>query len=736
MHALSCALFAFALPAQVSAPAPQPRWLTDLQKIQQEMHQAPLGSLDGTVERAWAAALETPQHPQFQMAAQVTSSFYQSQGYDLKAEQVLRQALAAVAEGDAQTRRNLASQLAGHFESAQQLVKALAIREEIANEQQLDPPASYEAIALANLCERMGELEKAEAAWKEVALRRATESSARASGSAPRAFVGPFSHGYASGAENELANFYARHGRAAEAERIYKKALAGAAQSSSPYDWNGAADGYIGFLTQQRRFDDAVDLSRRIIARIERSSDPHTTRMLLYKRQHLSGLLAQAGRPDEALAVQKEAVEAAQADGFGTPEHAQALGSLAQTLINQNRLEEAEKVAAQMREAGAADAPNARFHESMAAQTLARIRDMQKRPEEAQQLRASVGVPDLTATTVFDLVGPAQQAALQGNVDVAVAAADRAIALSAERARTNPQEVSGLMSLAHVLMSKQREGEARRIAVATLQILEQAPDHPRVADALGSVTSPLANLGMTAEAERVIERQERILIGAKGAESLALNSIGYGRVALMQRDSNWAGVIAERKRMLARTEKATGTRSRESLYALREVAWAYPSIHNWPEEEPVLLALLDRPLSLSGKSSLDHAHLLVHMANRASQNRQFDKALSWMDQAIEVTRALPDASVHLPAMAQNRAQIAQVKDGPPGGPFYAPARVPANSDGRWFDADRFQRTDGTRLGNRPAGAVLMRRPAVIRGGTANAPVAAPGQAPPPPPAKR
>jgi hypothetical protein len=87
---------------------------------------------------------------------------------------------------------------------------------------------------------------------------------------------------------------------------------------------------------------------------------------------------------------------------------------------------------------------------------------------------------------------------------------------------------------------------------------------------------------MSAEAERVIERQEEILIGAKGTESLALDAISYGRIALMQRDANWTGVVDERKRMLARTEKATGSKSRESLYALREVAWTYPSLRNWP----------------------------------------------------------------------------------------------------------------------------------------------------------
>ncbi len=709
MRVLSYAVFALTLPAQVSAPGRQPQWLTDLQTIQQSMQTAGLGAFDKSVEQAWRAALNAPQHPQFETAAELASSFYRFQGYDLKAEQVLREALAAVPPADARRRRNLTSQLAVHFESTQQYAKALAIREEMGNGQE---PSTGDAIAVANLYERMGEFEKAEAAWREVAARRAAENSRR---SEPGRGIS-FGPSYGGGARNELAEFYARRGRDAEAEDIYKRALSEAGRSGSASDWNGAADGYIAFLSQRRRFEEAIDLARQSIARSEAASDPHGAWVVLSRRQRLSHLLAQAGRSDEALAVQRQSVEAAQLRSPGSVEHGQALLSLADMLIRQNRLEEAAKVVAELQEAGAAGAGNARFHQLMAAQTLARIRDLQKKPEEARELRASAGAREVSvpnrSATVYDLTGPAQHAALEGNVEAAMLAADKAIALAAECARTDPQQISGLTSLAQVLKSKQKEGEARRVAMEALAILDEAPDHPRMAAALGSVTSLLADLGMTAQAERAIERQNRILVAAKGADSLALDSVSRGRIALMQRDSDWAGIIAEYKRMLARMENATGSNSRESLYALREVAWAYPALNDWAEEERVLSTLLERTVRVLGKSSVDHALLLVHMGNRASQNREFDKALDWMDQAIAIARALPDARVHLPAIVENRSRIAQMKDGPP-----------ASRAGRWFHADAFQRTDGARLGNAPAGP-----PAVIRGGPARPP--APAQAQP------
>jgi hypothetical protein len=716
MHALSCAFVALSLAVQ--APARQPQWLADLLKIQQEMDQAPLGSLDARVERAWRAALEAPQYPEFQAAAQIVSGFYQSQGYDLKAEQVLRQALAAVPETGAETRWNLEAQLAGLFESSQQLVKALAIRKEA---------GSYELSALANLYERMGEFEKAEAAWQRVAAQRASETAAAAQRAEPRQGSRTIlvRFGPPSGGQNELAGFYARRGRFAEAEQIYKKALADADQSGSPYEWNAAADAYAGFLTGQRRYGEAVDLISQSIKRMEQSSEPEAAQILLYKRQNLASVLQQAGRADDALAAQQLAVEAAQARS--PAEYTQALGLLAQMLISQNRLDEAEKTVARMREAGASDTSNAKFHESMAVQILARIRDMQKKPEEARRLRASAGAPDVGSAdrpAIYELAGSAQQAALEGNIDAAIASAEAALGLAAERVETNPQEVAGLASLARALMIRQRKAEAQRIAVQMLRIFDGAPDHPRVAEALGSLTSLMAELEMPAEAERIIERQERILVSAKGAGSPALNAIGYGRIALMQRERNWTGVIDERKRMLARTEKATGSKSRESLYALRELAFAYPASAcstpgAWPEEERLLLTLLERTMNLSGPSSVERAQLLEHMANRASQNREFEKALSWIGQAIEVARTLPDAATYLPGIVQNRARIVQAKDGP----------APGTGE-QWFQKDCSQQTGGAQLGSRPVGEVLVGPPAVIRSKTATAPAGAPAQAPP------
>jgi tetratricopeptide (TPR) repeat protein len=197
-------------------------------------------------------------------------------------------------------------------------------------------------------------------------------------------------------------------------------------------------------------------------------------------------------------------------------------------------------------------------------------------------------------------------------------------------------------------------------------ILDQAPDHPHVASALGSLSQLLAEVGMTAEADRLIERQEAILIRAKGAEAVALNEAGSGRIALMQHGQNWEGIVEERKRMLARMEKAAGPKSQDSMWVLRELAWSYQPLNNWPEEESVFSTLLERTINLYGRSNVETARVLQQMANRASENRQFEKALDWIDQGIEAARATPDTGL-LQSMTQNRAQIPRAARVPRGG---------------------------------------------------------------------
>lgn len=654
-------LYATALYAQTPAPRPTPEWFNEAQRIQQEKDKAPLGSLDERVARMWRSALQSPLDPSFAFARSNVCNYYRVQGYDLKAEDSAREALAATPVDALELRAQRMSTLAGELEQSGQLVKAAAIREAIVTLPQGARSGYYGA--LAGLYERMGELEKAEAAWKQSQVKRAAEQA-----QVPRAErLSSLTFAFGRYTPNELAEFYSRHGRLAEAEQIYKEQLDKA--SDSP----GAVQPYASLLVRQGRLDDAIAVTREAIAKQEASPQPPVA--LLYSRQYLAQLLRQAGKPDEAIAVLKR-----QAETSPPANRVEALRQLAEALIASNRLEEAEKVTAAMSES--ADAPHVKH---AAAFTLAQIRDRQNRHDEAQSLRASASASEPVAVarqrTVYEVLDAARRALGQGNVDAALPFFDEAVSLAAERVRIAPSEVGQLLNSARELQQHKQEAHARRIAADALRLLDQAPDHPRVAMALGESVAALSQLGMASEVLRAVERMERILSSAKGPDSPALNAVSYARIALLSQTSDAPAVLAERKRMLVRVEKATGPKSQDSLFALREVAWMYPSLDDWPEEQSTLARLKERTRSLYGTTDRNYVDLLEHIANRAAHNRQFEDALATLDQALEIVRSTPAFSgKHY--LAQRHAEIERQRQALQAAPSHG------NATSRWFDTDR------------------------------------------------
>lgn len=716
---LTCLISGLMLAQAPLPPAmePEPQWLKDLREVQQQIYQNPGKFLDQKAQQAWQAALATPQHPQFQQAATITLNLYQSQGYDLKAEQLLQQAISLIPPDQLLVKRQLRLHLASHYETIGQLVKAVGIREQMIQE---PFPAegddstgfSFEINAFANLYERMGEMEKAESLWGKATELGKTQKIAAISGSAPfRGGISSNRFGYRF-QQQYLADFYIRRERPEEAEKIYRKALA---EATAPEDWVSAADGYILMLTQQRRFAEAIELQKQSFAKLDASADPQAFRTVLYRRQSLSNLLEQAGQLDEALAIEKQAVSEAQKNGTGSPEYMQALNSLTQMLMRLNRLDEAEEAIEQTRVAASASKDQLPFAENMAVQALARIRKIQNKPDEARKLRESIHVPSQSSNQQGSLhhrISSLQQNVLRGNVDVVLVDLDGALALAAEKIPDDPRAAGTLISLANILMGRQKLDEARRIVLAILPLLNDAPDHPGVADVLGSLTYVMTGLEMGAEIEQAMARQEKILIAAKGPESLALNAVHQSRLLLMQRNSDWSSVVDERKRILDRTEKLTGLKSMESFHALRELAWAYPPSNQWSEEQVVLSRLQERTGILRGTTSSDYAHILFQLANRNADNQQFDQALAFMDQGIEIIRNLPDGQTQLPGWLENRVSIVNRRDALLGGKPFIQQNGGMNNNQRWFDTSQSLGTNRPRFGGRAERGVMSNLPSV------------------------
>lgn len=693
-------VLASGLRAQTPAPEQPPVWWETLQRASQEVFQAPLGSLDRKVEDAWQSALQTPQSQYFVAAAGMVSGFYQHQGYDLKAEKILRQTLSAVPENDPISKRLLNLQLASLFENTRQLVKAAAIRETIAKQpaDSLNPEEQASDIQqLARIYEQMGEMKKAEASLKEAAsLRARPRNPSAVRDRAPQAtfLLGreirqAFARGHSANTEYELAQFYQRHGRTADAETILKRMLDNASRDS-PADSNSVAHAYISFLTEQKRFDEAVKLAQECVARVESSANPETA---IYQKQELARILTQAGKTNQALAIQQDAISAAPQGGAS---RVQALNALAQWFLMQNRLEEAERVVNESREAGAADQNNGKFHDRMALHTLAQIRDRQGKPDEAQNLRdrANAEIPVQTKDEFYSLIASAQQA-MRIDTGQLMAITEQALAALADRVQIRPQDAGTVIQLVQLLLNNKKEEEAQRVTSAILRMLEEVSpqDHPQIADALSSTIHALTSLpGMAQEVGRAVDRQEKILLAAKGPESLALDAVTSGRVQLLNRNADFSGVLDEQKRRFVRTEKATGPKSTWALQGLNELAWAHRPVNNWPEEERVWLDLLGRTEAVNGKTSSAYANVLQSISSRYGENRQFDEALAWMDKAIEVARQLPDSEMWMQRLISQQRSILQMKNMPvnssaPANPFYQ-----TRPNARWFNTPSFTGT--------------------------------------------
>ncbi|HYI94679.1 MAG TPA: hypothetical protein VEX68_14130 [Bryobacteraceae bacterium] len=251
MRAMSLILFAVGSPAlaQVAGSGPllanqQPQWMETFNKIYSRQGQgAPLGSLDKEVDDAWAAALAAgPLDPSFEAVAQQAAQYFGAQGYDRKAEAILRQAISAAGQ-----------EVLGEVKAPQDQT-ALGTR--IAALTQL-----------AQLREQMGEPDAVEGLLREAKTLQSarppesmasTSSSglrfARAAGPGFASFrIGSFSEIHAG--PSDLVGFYQRQGSPAKAEALLKKDLEDA---KTPEESQRALQNYVHFLNSQQRWEESV----------------------------------------------------------------------------------------------------------------------------------------------------------------------------------------------------------------------------------------------------------------------------------------------------------------------------------------------------------------------------------------------------------------------------------------------------------------------------------------------
>jgi tetratricopeptide (TPR) repeat protein len=511
---------------------------------------------------------------------------------------------------------------------------------------------------------------------------------------------GGFGRSYAGG--TDLAGFYQRQGETAKAEGLLQKELA---EAKAPQEAVRSLQRYGQFLISQQRWEEGAAQWEKLIALQSASARPEDRQMLAYSRVNLAHALMAGGKAEEALEIVRAHVAQSNGDAY---QRADALRTYAGMLIQQQQLEEAEKVLEQIRQPSTSSGKNAaemaKQAETMTDHLLADIRQRQNRGDEALALRAramarvsgteGAGAP----VPLWNLLQPVQELMRRQKYDEAMAQAQQILAEGLPRLRSHPQEIGAFANLIHSLPQGRQEERLQwiRTLLTTLDGLRPA-DHPQVAQALGQFVGSAMQAGLSAgEITRLLESEEKILVASKGEDSPALNDVSRRRAQFFSFRGDYADAAAEMKRALKRTEAASGAKSQMTLQMMRELTGTLQMTNeSWPEEERLRLALIERSgpsMGMGGSVVQDMSTL----AGRYFAVGQRENAVSWMDRAIELAKKNPHTASAVQGFEQQRNHFASSQNQvqPSANPFYGPA------PGRWFNTGDFSTTQGVRLGNR------------------------------------
>jgi tetratricopeptide (TPR) repeat protein len=665
---LATALLTLAQIATLGQPPVQqqePSWMEVFERVYgAEGQGAALGSLDLEVEKSWAAALAAgPGNPYFEAAAQQTAQYFGAQGYDRKAETILRQAIAATkqtAEDPAGT-RPLKLALAQRLYQEQKFLSAAALIEGILEETKgaPDPARPSDLLQLAHLRELMGEMEAAEALFREAKTLLSTPQAAPASGRGRMRFTMGGPRGYA--ISGELARFYQRHDDNAKAEALFQKDLE---EAKTPEAVFRARQSYAHFLHSQQRWEESVVQWETLVEVQSAAPRPEDRQMLASSRVSLVQALTAAGKAEKALEILKDHVVQSSGDDY---QRAEALRFYASILIQQKKFEEAEKTVEQIRQpTGKNAAEMSKQAESYADYLLAKIRQMQNRGEEARALREKAIAPSPRPegtsgpVPVRSLLQPVQELIGRHKHDEAMAQLQRILVDSTPRIHSNPEEIAAFTNFIYSLPEGRREErlELMRNILSTLDGVRPA-DHPRMAQALGQLMGSAMEAGLSpGEITRLLDRQEKILAAAKGEDSLALNEVSQLRARFFAFRGDYAEAASEMKLALKRAQALSGARSHPALQIMRELANSLQMIsESWPEEESLRLALIEAS-TLSKGDGGNLVYEMNQLAYRYHAAGQREKAVAWMDRAIELARKNPQTAPMVHDLEELRSEFA------------------------------------------------------------------------------
>ena len=385
-------------------------------------------------------------------------------------------------------------------------------------------------------------------------------------------------------AANELAYFLNVAALFAEAEPLYRRALAIREQSLGPDHPNVAIalNNLAGLLKDTNRLAEAEPLFRRVIAILEKN-DPERQPNYAGSLSNLATLLQATNWLSEAEPLMRRALEIDERS-FG-PEHpnvATDLNSLAGLLYATNRLAEAEplmrRALAILEQSLGSGHPNV----AGALNNLAQLLQATNRLAEAEPLmRRALMIVERS-------FGP-----------------------------DHPEVAIHLNNLALLLQATNRLAEAEPLYRRALAIWEQSlgPDHPNVASTLNNLAQLLYATNRLAEAEPLMRRALEILEQSLGSGHPNVAGALNNLAELLRATNRLAEAEPLYRRALAILEKSLGSDHPNVATALNNLALLLQATNRLAEAEPLYRRALEILLKFTRTTGHRHPNQQTFINN-------------------------------------------------------------------------------------------------------------------------
>ena len=496
-----------------------------------------------------------------------------------------------------------------------------------------------------------------------------------------------------------LAGFLEQQGQLDEAAALYQKLVE---RAQNPQEAVNSLQTLANLYSRQQRYDDAVGALQQAIASLQAAGTPEARSQAIGTRQHLAGILQQAGRLQQADAVYQELLA-----GSADEQRFQLLLSYASYLVNTKRAAQGEVLLKEYQ----ASNPNLQpWQENNLLNTLANSARSSGDPKRADEYQAAAIAamakesrrPAEPAGQVLiqSYLQKAQAAANAGDVDEAFGLALQAID-AAPRAADREQIGWVVTSVAGSLAARKGDDKALLVYQRLFSLVESWS-----ADSLQPLLTVTENytrflIGQRAhwaEVPAAIERYRTLLITAHGAESGSLGDALRMTIDFERNRHAPPMSLTPAEDLLALEESLSGTTSEPYLRALRDLAQVHDYNGDRQRSLPLrlqMVAIADRVLNANDPQ---RGSIRMEAARALAVQGQFDEAERLAAEAVAIGQSMKGQGPWNEQFKRSLEQIrqmraAQQKGGAPPGQ----AQIPTDRSGKWFDVQTVvvQNPDGS-----------------------------------------